>query len=67
MLKLSVELEVKPRAGQSQEDAEAEMTLLFRQFLTLPEADFQESYGLEAWGGWEGPFVTENVRVEREA
>lgn len=65
MLKLSVELEVKPRAGQSQEDAEAEMTLLFDQYLTLPEGDFQEAYGPEAWGGWEGPFVTENVRVER--
>ena len=65
-VKVLVDLAIKPRAGQSQEDADAEFLTLFREYLTLPEGPFQEDYGPSAWGGYDGPFVT-GVTVGSEA
>jgi hypothetical protein len=34
------------------------MNALFSEYLTLGEGPFAADYGPQAWGGWEGPFVT---------
>lgn len=57
-MKIMTELDIKPGKGQSQEEAEAEFMVLFRQYLTNKEGAFQADYGPEAWGGYDGPTVT---------
>ena len=57
-LTITVALAIRPGANQSQEDAEAEFTTLFREYLTNKEGAFQSDYGPDAWGGYEGPTVT---------
>lgn len=37
------------------------MAALLTDYLTNPENPFLTDYGVDAWGGWEGPFVTEVV------
>jgi len=44
-------------------DAE-EMARIFDQYLTHEEFPFRDDYSRGAWGGWDGPFVTD-VTVER--
>lgn len=57
-LKIITELSIKPGAGQSQEEAEAEFVRLFRDYLTLEDSAFQADYGPDPWGGYTGPTVT---------
>lgn len=57
-LKITTELNIKPGAGQTQEEAEAEFVTLFREYLTNREGAFLTDYGPEPWGGYNGPTVT---------
>ncbi|MGY4541200.1 hypothetical protein ACVWY0_001109 [Arthrobacter sp. UYNi723] len=57
-LKIITELTIKPGARQTQEEAEAEFVLLFRDYLTLKDSAFQADYGPDPWGGYTGPTVT---------
>jgi len=57
-LAITTEFTIKPGAGQTQEQAEAEFVSLFRDYLTARGGDFQTDYGPKAWGGYEGPRVT---------
>lgn len=54
-LKMSVTLKIKPRRGQTPEDAAAEFAKLFEQYLTEPTYPFREDYGPGAWGGTTAP------------
>lgn len=56
-LTLITELTIKPGAGQTQEQAEAEFAVLFREYLTQDDSTFRADYGPEAWGGYTGPTV----------
>lgn len=56
-LTITTELTIRPGAGQTQEQAEAEFVALFRDYLTLKDSAFQTDYGPKAWGGYEGPTV----------
>lgn len=56
-LTITTELTIKPGAGQTQEQAEAEFVTLFTNYLTQKDSSFQADYGPEAWGGYEGPTV----------
>lgn len=56
-LTITTELTIKPGAGQTPEEAEAEFVKLFREYLTLPDSAFQTDYGPEPWGGYKGPTV----------
>lgn len=56
-LTITTELSIRPGAGQTQEQAEAEFVSLFRDYLTLKDSAFQKDYGPKAWGGYEGPTV----------
>ncbi|MCB5280488.1 hypothetical protein [Arthrobacter sp. ES1] len=56
-LTITTELTIKPGAGQTQEQAEAEFVVLFREYLTTKDSAFQADYGPEPWGGYEGPTV----------
>lgn len=56
-LTITTELTIKPGAGQTQEQAEAEFVQLFRDYLTSKDSVFQTDYGPEPWGGYEGPTV----------
>ena len=62
-LSTNVVMNIVPRDGQSNEEAIAEFLQLFKEYLQEPEGTFQTDYGQEAWGGYEGPFVTD-VTVE---
>lgn len=65
-LKVTVKLDIKPRKGQSQEDAETEFLTLFSQYLSFPQNPFMTDYGKDAWGGYDGPFVR-SVEVTKNA
>lgn len=65
-LELTVKIAVTPSAGQSQEEAEDKFAVLFREYLTEPGAPFLTDYGAEAWGGYDGPYVS-SVDVQRVA
>jgi hypothetical protein len=54
---ITTELNVKPGTGQTQEEAEAEFVVLFREYLTQKDSAFLADYGPEPWGGYEGPTV----------
>lgn len=56
-LTITTELTIKPGAGQTQEQAEEEFVVLFREYLTLKDSAFQADYGPKAWGGYEGQTV----------
>lgn len=43
---------------------EDEMFDLLKDYVTSEEAPLMFDYGPDAWGGWEGPFIT-NIEVER--
>lgn len=60
-LTITTELTIKPGAGQTQEQAEAEFVTLFRDYLTQEDSAFRIDYGPKAWGGYEGPTVAEVV------
>jgi hypothetical protein len=57
-LTITTELTIKPGAGQTQEQAEAEFVKLFREYLTQDDSAFLADYGPNAWGGYTGPTVT---------
>lgn len=63
-LKVTVEMDITPREGQSQEEAENQFYGLFSQYLTSKEDPFRTDYGPDAWGGYDGPFV-KDVAVTR--
>jgi hypothetical protein len=56
-VKITVEIDVKPREGQTQVEADAEMERLVSAYLTNAEYPFLADYGPDAWGGWDGPFA----------
>lgn len=58
ILRMTVEVSLKPGSNQSEAKAKAEFIKLFREYLTNEEGAFQCDYGPEAWGGYEGPTVT---------
>lgn len=58
-LELTVKLDITPGENQSREEAESEFTRLFRDYLTQLDSQFRIDYGPEAWGGYEGPTVTD--------
>ncbi len=56
-LTITTELTIKPGKGQTQEEAEAEFVVLFREYLTQKDSAFLADYGPEPWGGYDGPTV----------
>ncbi|MFJ2662581.1 hypothetical protein [Arthrobacter koreensis] len=56
-LEITTRFTIKPSAGQTQQEAEEEFAVLFREYLTNKEGAFQADYAPGAWGGYEGPWV----------
>lgn len=57
-MKIMTEFDIKPGAGQTQQEAEASFVKLFDEYLRNDEGAFQADYGPDAWGGYDGPTVT---------
>lgn len=65
-LTVMVSVDFISRDGQTAEEAAEEMAHNLEGYMTDRDGSFQEDYGLEAWGGYDGPRVF-NTTVKRAA